>query len=54
MWARSLSTAGRIALALVAVLIPLSVRADDNRLVIAMNHEPEKLDATMALNGVIT
>ncbi len=43
-----------VAFALAAVLTPLSVRADDKMLVIAMNHEPEKLDATMALNGVIT
>jgi hypothetical protein len=43
-----------VAFALVAVLTPLSVRADDKMLVIAMSHEPERLDATMALNGVIT
>jgi peptide/nickel transport system substrate-binding protein len=43
-----------VAVALIALLIPPSGRADDRTLVVAMNHEPEKLDATMALNGVIT
>ena len=43
-----------VAIALIAMLMPLSVRAGDKTLVIAMNHEPEQLDATMALNGVIT
>jgi peptide/nickel transport system substrate-binding protein len=49
---KSISSA--VAFALVAVLTPPSVRANDKTLVVAMNHEPEKLDATMALNGVIT
>ncbi len=48
------SVCGAFLCALIAALISPSVRADDQTLVIAMNHEPEKLDATMALNGVIT
>lgn len=47
-----LATAALLLLSFTMLAVP--ARAEDKPLVIVMNHEPETLDATRALNGVIT